>query len=171
MNQFSKIMLATSLSATMMLGAVTVTQSDDSAQAATQYQKPYYTYKGVFNYQDNNALRDKTFYNALKNDNFKYENLKVGESTQEDVENALGSNLKKYYQEKGITYYERNDIIVGIKDGKLVDLTLLVDKVKNSSQDMASHVKKGEVYDTDSTYVAFYRGNSIVIKSKTISQK
>ncbi|MBI5975015.1 immunodominant staphylococcal antigen IsaB family protein [Staphylococcus canis] len=171
MKKLTKIMLASSLSATMLLGATTAVPNAEYAQAATQTQQPYYTYEGVFNYKNNDALKDPTFYNALKHGNFKYEGLKVGESTFQDVQKALGKDMKQYYHEKGIKYYEKNDIIIGIKDGKLVDLTLLVDKVQNSSQDMAKHVKLGEIYETDSTYVAFYRGNSIVIKSKALGKK
>lgn len=168
MKPISKVVLATGLSAGMLFGGVSGIQSDQPAHAATQQEQPHYSYEGTFNYKNNDALQDQNFYNALKHNNFNYEGLKVGQSTLQDVKNVFGNDLRKYYQEKGITYYEQNDIIIGIKDGKLVDLTLLVDKVNNSAEDMAKHIDNGEIYRTDTTNVAFYYGNSVVIKDKSL---
>lgn len=168
MNQMTKVVIATSLSVGTLLGATSVgAQLPTDAHAATAQKAPYYTYKGVFNYKSNNALEDKNFYQALKADNFKYEGLKVGQSTRADVEKVLGKDLKKYYAKKGITYYEKNDVIIGIDDhNKLVNLTLLVDKVEHSDKAIRDHVKSGEIFDAKTTQVAFYPGNSIVIKAK-----
>lgn len=168
MKQMTKVAIAASLSLGTLLGATNVTGIvNGDAHAATAQQSPYYTYHGLFNYKDNHALDDNNFYRALKYDNFKYEGLKVGASTYDDVKKALGQDLKKYYAKKGVTYYEKNDVIVGIdSQNKLVNLTFKVDKVNHSDQSIRKHVKSGEIYDTKTTLVAFYPGNSIVIKAK-----
>ncbi|WP_086428728.1 immunodominant staphylococcal antigen IsaB family protein [Staphylococcus cornubiensis] len=168
MNQVTKVAVAATLSLGTLLGATAGTGAlNTEANAATEQQTPYYTYKGLFNFKSNNALEDKNFYRALQHDNFKYDGLKVGQSTFDDVKKAVGNDVKKYYQEKGVTYYEKNDVIFGIdSQGKLVNLTLLIDKVSHSDQSVRDHVKQGEIYDTKTTQVAFYSGNSIVIKAK-----
>ncbi|PCF66012.1 hypothetical protein B5C02_09900 [Staphylococcus pseudintermedius] len=168
MNQVTKIAVATTLSLGTLLGATAGASAIHAdAHAATEQQTPYYTYNGLFNFKGNKALEDKNFYRALQHDNFKYEGLKVGQSTFADVKKAVGNDVKKYYEEKGVTYYEKNDVIFGIdSEGKLVNMTLLIEKINHSDKYVRDHVKQGEIYDTKTTHVAFYSGNSIVIKAK-----
>ncbi|NHM74541.1 hypothetical protein G8Y85_03750 [Staphylococcus sp. 11007852] len=168
MKNISKTLLATGLSVTMLVGAGAVSQGSDTAHAATsQPQTPYYTYNGQFNIPNNNALEDKNFYAGLKADQFIFNGLKVGQSTKADVFKALGSDFKKYYGKKDLTFFEKNGVIVGFDhNNKLVNLTLRINHIKNSTTSIEQHVKKGEVYNTKTTEVAFYPGNSIVIKAK-----
>ncbi|EGQ3157960.1 hypothetical protein H0726_000998 [Staphylococcus pseudintermedius] len=168
MNQVTKIAVATTLSLGTLLGATAGASAIHAdAHAATEQQTPYYTYNGLFNFKGNKALEDKNFYRALQHDNFKYEGLKVGQSTFADVKKVVGNDVKKYYEEKGVTYYEKNDVIFGINsEGKLVNMTLLIEKINHSDKSVRDHVKQGEIYDAKATHVAFYSGNSIVIKAK-----
>ncbi|MCD8904394.1 hypothetical protein K2V56_02800 [Staphylococcus chromogenes] len=169
MKNISKTLLATGLSVGVLVGATSVTgQGFDQAHAATaQQQTPYYTYKGLFNIPNNNALEDNNFYAGLKADQFIFNGLKVGESTKADVFKALGSDFKKYYGKKNLTFYEKNGVIVGFDhNDKLVNLTLRINHIKNSDKSIEKHVKKGEIYNAKTTQVAFYPGNSIVIKAK-----
>lgn len=58
-------------------------------------------------------------------------------------------------------------MIVGFDhNDKLVNLTLRINHIKNSDKSIEKHVKKGEIYNAKTTQVAFYPGNSIVIKAK-----
>ncbi|ARJ51015.1 hypothetical protein CD134_07035 [Staphylococcus lutrae] len=168
MKQLTKIGIVASLTLGSLLGTSAVGNTQlTNAHAASAQQTPYYTYSGLFNYSGNATLDNAYFYKALQHDNFKYEGLKVGTSTYDEVKKALGNGLKKYYVSKGVTYYEKNDVIVGINSkNQLVNLTLLIDKVNHSAQSIRKHVKEGEIYDAKTTQVAFYPGNSIVIKAK-----
>ncbi|NJH86021.1 immunodominant staphylococcal antigen IsaB family protein [Staphylococcus agnetis] len=168
MKNISKTLLATGLSVGMIVGVTSAVSHSTEAQAAsTQSQTPYYKYNGQFNIPNNNALEDKNFYAGLMADQFIFNGLKVGQSTKADVFKALGSDFKKYYGKKDLTFFEKNGVIVGFDhNNKLVNLTLRINHIKNSTTSIEQHVKKGEVYNTKTTEVAFYPGNSIVIKAK-----
>ncbi|UEX89997.1 immunodominant staphylococcal antigen IsaB family protein [Staphylococcus ratti] len=168
MKNITKTLLVTGLSVGLLVGATGASgQSFDNAHAATAHQTPYYTYNGQFNIPNNNALDDNNFYRGLKADHFIFNGLKVGEVTKADVFKNLGSGFKRYYGEKDLTFYEKNGIIVGFDHkGKLVNLTLRINHIKNSAKLIEKHVKKGEIYNTKTTQVAFYPGNTIVIKAK-----
>ena len=169
MKNISKTLLATGLTIGVLASTMSVTgQGFDQAHAATaQHQTPYYTYNGLFNFSNNKTLEDSNFYAGLKADHFIFNGLKVGESTKADVFSSLGDGFKKYYGKKELTFYEKNGVIVGFdhKD-KLVNLTLRINHIKDSAKSIEKHVEKGEIYDTKTTLVAFYPGNTIVIKAK-----
>ena len=169
MNKYIKALVATGVSAGLLLGGVSaVGATDQTAHAETKApQKAHYSYKGVFNYKDNDALKDKYFYQALAADNFKYEGLQVGKSTKADADKALGKGLKAVGAENGITFYEKNDVVLGFsKDGQLVDLVFLIDKVRDNEKDIKAHVNKDAFYDAETTQVSFFPGDAIVINKK-----
>ncbi|UXR69532.1 MULTISPECIES: hypothetical protein [unclassified Staphylococcus] len=169
MNKYMKVLVATGVSAGLLLGGVTLSDvTDQTAQAAKEEsQKPYYNYKGTFNHKENDALKDKYFYQALAADNFKYEGLKVGQSTKADMDKVLGKNVKMIGTEAGISYYETNDVILGFDNNqKLVDLVLKVEKIKDSQKDIQEHVDRQEFYDADTTQVAFFPDEVIAITAK-----
>lgn len=168
MNKYVKALVATGVSAGLLLGGVSVADAaPQKAHTEKAPQKVHYSYKGVFNHKDNTALKDKYFYQALAADNFKYEGLQVGKSTKADADKMLGKDLKVVGDENGITLYEKNDVVFGFdKDGKLVDLVLFVDKVKDNEKDIKAHVNKEAFYDTETTQVSFFPGDVIVINYK-----
>ncbi|QLK86873.1 hypothetical protein [Staphylococcus sp. 17KM0847] len=168
MKKYVKVLVATGLSAGVLLGTVATSNAvDGTAQAAKEMKKPYYSYKGVFNHKSNDALKDKYFYQALKADNFKYEGLKVGESTKADMEKAWGKDVKSDGVEGGITYYTQNGVILGFDaNDKLVDLALRVNEIKDNEKDIKAHVNSEGFYDAGMTQVSFFPGDVIVITAK-----
>ncbi|MCS4485734.1 immunodominant staphylococcal antigen IsaB family protein [Staphylococcus americanisciuri] len=168
MNKYIKALVTTGVTAGLLLGGVSVANAaQEKTQTEKAPQKPYYSYKGVFNFKDNKALKDKYLYQALAADNFKYEGLQVGKSTKADADKALGKDLKAVSSENGISFYKKGDVILGFdKTDKLVDLVLLVDKVKDNEKDIKAHVNKEGFYDAGATQVSFFPGDNILINAK-----
>lgn len=169
MNKYMKMLVATGVSAGLLLGGVSVSYAADKSTHTDKKaeQKPYYSYKGTFNHKNNDALKDKYFYQGLAADNFKYEGLKVGQSTKADMDKALGKNVKSIGTEAGIAYYEKNDVILGFdKNQKLVDLVLKIEKIKDNKKDIQKYANKEAFYDTDTTQVSFFPNEVITISAK-----
>ncbi|UXR78261.1 MULTISPECIES: hypothetical protein [unclassified Staphylococcus] len=169
MNKYMKMLVATGVSTGLLLGGVSVSYAADKSTQTDKKveQKAYYSYKGTFNHKNNDALKDKYFYQGLAADNFKYEGLKVGQSTKADMDKALGKNVKSIGTEAGIAYYEKNDVILGFdKNQKLVDLVLKIEKIKDNKKDIQKHVDEEAFYDAGTTQISFFPNEVITITAK-----